>query len=426
MANPRIFYDNRFSDATPVASSTDGSGNFNALNLRDWRPYTYWKAASVPANVRVDSGAGAFADYALVFGHNLKDTRSVLYFQSSSDNFVSNVVSAAFSNLLELPENFSDAYWTKTNVASTVSGISVQAPNGVRTLNALIESTANNVHEVARTTTGLSIPSSQVVKCSVYARPAGRNWIEFVNTLLDGSIVRAYFNIANGTIGSVDAGLTPSISYAGNGWYRCTIAYNWLAGGSTPVVRLRAASANGVDFYTGDGASGIYAWGFQLASNSDAYEGILNNPILFQFPSLLARYWRIEIENSVTPPFIAIAAIGSKIEFPFPPDDGFDPIARQVIGQSNRAEMGSPLGTVINFEEWRQTLNFTNIGKSFMRNTFVPAWKSALRAQPFGFAWDTDTYPGELILVQSSGSFSDPHHWGDQTDLSFEIFGVAQ
>jgi len=70
MNYPKILYDNRLGDAAPVASST-AAGNFDVLNLRDFQPFTWWQPAAMPATVRVDCGAAAAADYALVWGHDL-------------------------------------------------------------------------------------------------------------------------------------------------------------------------------------------------------------------------------------------------------------------------------------------------------------------------------------------------------------------
>lgn len=87
MAKPKFLYDNRFDDATPVASST-AAGDFNVLNLRDWRAYTWWKPASIPATVTVDSGSAKARDYLLVYGE-----AGTYEARGSTDNFgASNVL----------------------------------------------------------------------------------------------------------------------------------------------------------------------------------------------------------------------------------------------------------------------------------------------------------------------------------------------
>ena len=83
---PLILYENRFNDATPVASST-AAGNYNVLNLRDWRAYTWWKPNAMPATVTVDCGAAKAADYAVVYGHDLGTKGATIEIRASTDNF---------------------------------------------------------------------------------------------------------------------------------------------------------------------------------------------------------------------------------------------------------------------------------------------------------------------------------------------------
>jgi hypothetical protein len=92
MAKPKFLYDNRFDDATPVASTT-AAGDFNVLNLRDWRPFTWWKPTAIPATVTVDSGSAQARDYALVYGE-----AGTYEARGSTDNFsASNVLLATIT-----------------------------------------------------------------------------------------------------------------------------------------------------------------------------------------------------------------------------------------------------------------------------------------------------------------------------------------
>lgn len=86
MARPKFLYDNRFADATPAASST-AAGDFNVLNLRDWRAYTWWKPSAIPATVTVDSGSAKARDYLLVYGE-----AGTYEARGSTDNFAASNV----------------------------------------------------------------------------------------------------------------------------------------------------------------------------------------------------------------------------------------------------------------------------------------------------------------------------------------------
>ena len=83
---------------------------------------------------------------------------------------------------------------------------------------------------------------------SVYAKAKELNWL--VINAYDGTNRATYFNLANGTVGTVAAGDTASIQNAGNGWYRCL------------VTRTAAATANGgvsFELTTGDNVLPINA-----------------------------------------------------------------------------------------------------------------------------------------------------------------------
>lgn len=85
MAQPKILYENRFKDATPVASTT--ATGYDVLNLRDFRPYTWWKATALPATVTVNCGSAKAADYAVVWGHDLYSNACTVEIRGSTDNF---------------------------------------------------------------------------------------------------------------------------------------------------------------------------------------------------------------------------------------------------------------------------------------------------------------------------------------------------
>lgn len=92
MAKPRIFYDNRFADGTPVASST-AAGDFNVLNLIAFRGYRFFKFASLPGTVTIDCGVARPADSLFVWGHDLSSNACTIEVHGSTDNFAaSNVV----------------------------------------------------------------------------------------------------------------------------------------------------------------------------------------------------------------------------------------------------------------------------------------------------------------------------------------------
>ena len=91
---PTFYYDNRFKDAAPVASST-AAGDYNVLNLNDWAPFTWWKPNAMPATVTENCGTPKSANYCLVYGHDLFTQGATFELRGSTDNFAASDVLVA-------------------------------------------------------------------------------------------------------------------------------------------------------------------------------------------------------------------------------------------------------------------------------------------------------------------------------------------
>lgn len=72
----------------------------------------------------------------------------------------------------------------------------------------------------------------------------------------------SWFNISNGTLGTIDSNHTAKIEDYGNGWYRCQITFKTTTdvGGG---VRIRLADTDGSTNVTLDGTNGVYLFGLQ-------------------------------------------------------------------------------------------------------------------------------------------------------------------
>jgi len=83
---PIILTDNRFLDG-PI-SVTDAAEGFSVDNIKDYRIYTRWKAASTGTkNISVDCGAGVSkeADCLAIIGHNLSPDATLSVLSSDDD-----------------------------------------------------------------------------------------------------------------------------------------------------------------------------------------------------------------------------------------------------------------------------------------------------------------------------------------------------
>ena len=162
--------------------------------------------------------------------------------------------STTVKNLLGFSEAFDNAAWTKTR-ASIVTGAQANPINGLFNAQKLMEdTTATNSHFVSQAFTAVSTTTPYTF--SVYAKAAGRT----ILWLFHANATSISFDLANGTcdVGGV-------ITNVGSGWYRCSVTANApdLLSRSYSY-RLGAPSAT----YTGDGNSGVYIYGAQLADSA--------------------------------------------------------------------------------------------------------------------------------------------------------------
>lgn len=145
MARPRFFYDNRFADATPVASST-AAGDFSVLNVREWRDYRKWKPTSLPATITVNCGSAKYVDSVVIWSHDLYTNGCTVEVRGSTDNFgASDVLVHSYTPTSDAPivRVFTPAqyqYWRVRITGSTAPTIGICAIGNVLEIPAGIDS----------------------------------------------------------------------------------------------------------------------------------------------------------------------------------------------------------------------------------------------------------------------------------------------
>jgi hypothetical protein len=158
------------------------------------------------------------------------------------------------TNSLTYSEQFDNAAWSKIEATITSNTTATLDPTGYYGADKLVESSTNDQHVVFQSSTGTS------ATYSFFAKAAGRDWVAVLSD--NGS--HSFFNIANGTLGTIQSGSTATITSYGNGWYRCTLYNSHPSFGAT----IYLASANGTHIYQGNGTSGAYIFGAQLEASS--------------------------------------------------------------------------------------------------------------------------------------------------------------
>ena len=171
------------------------------------------------------------------------------------------------TNLFTRSEEFDNAAWSKNR--SSITANATTSPDGTADADKLVEDTSNNTHYLAQFS--VNVTSGVSYTYTMYAKAAERTWaalrMETTNAAFNGGF--ANFNLSNGTVGSVDAGLTASITAAGNGWYRLSVTSTATATAAA-ALSIYLGTANNVVSYTGDGTSGIFLYGAQLEAGAFA------------------------------------------------------------------------------------------------------------------------------------------------------------
>jgi hypothetical protein len=177
------------------------------------------------------------------------------------------------TNLLTYSEEFDNAAWGK--IGSTITANATAAPDGTTTADSNIESAALDEHGVSQVcaiSSGLN-----TISISVKANSRTRCRIGFANSSFGGMTAAqrfAYFDVSTGTVVQNISGGFSTIVSEGNGWYRCSVSQNLIAGDAAGAVQLLFIDSGVNTFYTGNGTSGLFLWGAQIETGDIATDYI--------------------------------------------------------------------------------------------------------------------------------------------------------
>lgn len=175
-------------------------------------------------------------------------------------------ISSPSQNLILQSESFDNAAWTKAST-TVVANSAANPVDGAVTADLVYPSATGAGRYVFQTAL---ITGNLGGTVSVYAKAAGMNYLVIVD--LNGANLRAWYNVATGTVGTVTAGWIASIEPAGNGWYRCSL----YASTNTPgfnIAQYGVCDADNSATGTANGTNGLLLWGAQitLANRAGTY-----------------------------------------------------------------------------------------------------------------------------------------------------------
>jgi hypothetical protein len=158
------------------------------------------------------------------------------------------------TNVALYSEQFDNAAWTKSNVTISSNTSATLDPSGYNGADKLVEDSSTGDHVTYATQAGTSSTFS------FFAKAAERSWVAVLSN--NGNM--SYFNIGNGTLGTIAATSTATITNYGNGWYRCTLFNSHGTFGAS----IYLATNNNVSSYAGNGTSGAYIFGAQFEASA--------------------------------------------------------------------------------------------------------------------------------------------------------------
>ena len=139
------------------------------------------------------------------------------------------------------------------------------SPDGTSNASKIQANTANSIHHLR--VSNATVVSGEMNVVSVFVKKgANTDWFAIFCDGYDTTYSRAWFNLSNGTLGSVALASDSSIEDYGNGWYRCSIAFTTTTDVVGTNTRLVIADSDGGGLFQADGDEFHYVYGLQAES----------------------------------------------------------------------------------------------------------------------------------------------------------------
>jgi hypothetical protein len=167
----------------------------------------------------------------------------------------------ASNNLLSHSQFFTSTNWTPGNATISLNTLATTAPDGTFTAAKLIDIAGAGQHTLSYNT-GFVYTTGTVYTFSVYAKAAE---ISSLGVYIPGGNAGAKYNISTGALISNDSGITSTMTFVGNGWWKIVATYtSTLAATISPIFYMMNPSTS----YTAVGGQGLYLWGAQFESGT--------------------------------------------------------------------------------------------------------------------------------------------------------------
>jgi len=161
------------------------------------------------------------------------------------------------TNLLPYSEDFTQSNWTNFQSATTSNqNNSLTNDNNATLFYPLVSSTYASLFDTANLSLG-------IYTFSVFAKASGKDFL----CIDDGNGGQNWFNLGDGTLGTINSSYTANIQDFGNEWYRCSITNNSNSTFNYRVIYLVTDADNSTTI-TKNGTDGILLFGSQVEALS--------------------------------------------------------------------------------------------------------------------------------------------------------------
>jgi hypothetical protein len=151
--------------------------------------------------------------------------------------------------------------------SSVLTSAQAISPDGTNNAWKLIDNNDANTGQCSLNYFNTVVISENYNTVSLFVKKQGDNDWMYINNFGYDATSRSWFNISNGTLGTVASGHTASIDDYGNGWYRIAVTFTTefdLSGG----INIRLATSDGATTILRDGTNGAYIYGVQAESHA--------------------------------------------------------------------------------------------------------------------------------------------------------------
>lgn len=180
------------------------------------------------------------------------------------------------TNKLLRSETLDNASWTKSQ-SSIVTNTSV-GPDGVASLDQLVEDGATDIHVLSQNVTGMTANANYVLSGWFRANTRSWAWMDVYETAAGANVARVWFNLSTGAVGANSVGGTGAFvrgyvedwTHVVTGLYRCVLVGSVGNGATAITGRAGLATGDGVTSYAGNGTSSIWCGYMQLEEGLEA------------------------------------------------------------------------------------------------------------------------------------------------------------